>query len=767
MTRKHWSSYPEDSSPATADATYYAAGRLPERLTSFAAIFATALAGLCIAYNVYAARVARTQPVPPLLRVAWDVLVYLIPASLLYAIDHWLHPPFLPIPMLLEPRARTHSAKSDLLAKILGLDVYGPGVAGRAGTSFAGSGRSAASRIAAGVGSGLARKFNGDVPPGLGNWDNSCYQNSILQGLASLRPLPAYLNGPYGDGGSTAGGHANSAAAETLRNLIADLNDENNYGKTLWTPSLLKSMSTYTQQDAQEYLTKLLDDIDREIAKAVKAGLKVQGLEADHLRDDAGSQHSDDSGYQSLSSSSKLGLEVKVPKNPLEGLIAQRVACMSCHQSDGLSMIPFNCLTLNLDTGMSEFNVYERLDAYTKVEKIEGVFCGKCTLLKLQRLLEIVGERERKEGRRDDKIAARLELVRTALEEDDFDEKTITGTCNVPQRSRVSSTKTKQALIARPPPSLILHINRSVFDERTGRLFKNSSLVRFPLILDLGPWCLGSAGEEATTTSKAADGPDGPPAGSVDEEQWLLDPTMSMVAGLHRPSKISGPLYELRAVVTHIGRHENGHYVCYRKQQRRRKTPETRDEKTSEVPSRGANGEQSATGDTEPSASGTEPQQDPLDGEEKEGRDYDWWRLSDETVYKVDEETVLAQGGVFMLFYDCIDSSIIPAVPEEESFEDAVADLRSNTSAETAPSTQAVTPTMGASQPTSTLHVPSLVLTGSVESDVHQKSQETTALPDDFIDSMHRTVSSGAEGNDVLMLAGSIPLPDDGDWDLE
>jgi len=30
-------------------------------------------------------------------------------------------------------------------------------------------------------------------PAGLGNWDNSCYQNSMIQGLASLLSLPEYL----------------------------------------------------------------------------------------------------------------------------------------------------------------------------------------------------------------------------------------------------------------------------------------------------------------------------------------------------------------------------------------------------------------------------------------------------------------------------------------------------------------------------------------------------------------------------------------------
>jgi ubiquitin carboxyl-terminal hydrolase 1 len=61
-------------------------------------------------------------------------------------------------------------------------------------------------------------------------------------------------------------------------------------------------------------------------------------------------------------------------------------------------------------------------------------------------------------------------------------------------------------------------------------------------------------------------------------------------------------------VVTHYGRHENGHYICYKKHP------------------------------------GFESQKE------------QWWRLSDDDVTKVTEEAVLSQGGAFMLFYDCVES---------------------------------------------------------------------------------------------------------------
>jgi len=273
-------------------------------------------------------------------------------------------------------------------------------------------------------------------------------------------------------------------------------------------------------------------------------------------------------------------------------------------------MIPFNCLTVPLGRAW-EYDVSECLDEYTKLEQIEGVECGKCTLLKNQNLLSKIAERVK--GEPEDNLVRkttmeRLEAVNAALEDDDYEEKSLQR-CKIPPKNRVSSTKSRQAVIARPPKSLVVHFNRSLFDELTGELRKNTAQVRFPKVLDLGSWCLGSAG------------------GKTDEaEKWLLDPDIPMISGTFGPSRLRGPLYELRAVVTHYGRHENGHYICYKKHP----------------------------------------------GKVLEDRDSgDWWRLSDDDVIKVSEENVLGQGGVFMLFFDCVEpATAIPPCPAEPSLSD-------------------------------------------------------------------------------------------------
>lgn len=520
----------------------------------------------------------------PLPELAWNWVVYIIPSRLLDLFDNDIKS-FAMADSSFGNTPRNHAAKSESMRRILGLD-RSTGIMG----SVAQAGRRRLSSLP-----GMRMGVHGEDgrPPGLGNWDNSCYQNSVLQGLASLDSLSAYLSVPVAINDTIK--QPNTKMAESLRKLIAELKDPLNNGKRIWTPATLKSMSSWQQQDAQEYFSKVLDEIDKEITKATNAERISQGLESKEiLRAISGE------GGETGKGKPLLGASIR---NPLEGLLAQRVGCTRCGHSEGLSMIPFNCLTVPLGKAWY-YDISECLDEYTKLETIEGVECGRCTLLKTQRLLSIILERI-KDSPEDSQVRVstkrRLQTIAETLEDDDYDDKTLTQKCNLPPKNRMNTKKTRQAVIARPPKSLAIHVNRSLYDERTGELKKNYAEVRFPMTLDLGPWCLGSTGKTKDLGS----------------EEWLLGPEQSMISGSQNPSRLRGPIYELRAVVTHYGRHENGHYICYRKH------PVVRN-----IDEKGLVEEQ-------------------------------WWRLSDDDVLKVSEDNVLGQGGIFMLFYDIVE----PASP--------------------------------------------------------------------------------------------------------
>ncbi|KAK6702402.1 hypothetical protein SNK04_012303 [Fusarium graminearum] len=607
-----------------------------DRITQPSVLISCFIVVITLSYNLYASTTTLQESIRLLGTSLWDGLVFVVPERLLDAIDTPdTSTTTTSLPMLRAERSR-HDVKSDKMRRVLGLDRSG---------GVMSSVLQVRSRALSLTGSVLGLKGEPFCPPGLGNMDNSCYQNSILQGLSSLKPLPEYLSA-YLEASDDSG---DQDVAQTLRTLIADLNDGTNYGRTLWTPGVLKSMSTWTQQDAQEYYSKILDDIDKSVAKAVKSAQPQHpGLAVKMDKDDTtASEHSDDSGYQSMINYSENNL----PHNPLEGMLAQRVACVQCGHSDGLSMIPFTCLTLSLGLNKNQHDLYERLDAYSKVEAIENVECTKCTLVRTQQQLSAMSKKMQENGSPNEKVLEhlnqRLEAVELALEEDDFDDKTLTEKCKISAQNKVSSTKTKQIVISRPPKSLAIHMQRSVFDPSTFNMMKNSAPVDFPMTLDLAPWCLGSTGSNPLDEKSRL------------EEEWVTDPRKSMVAGDQGSSKLAGPIYELRAVVTHYGRHENGHYICYRKYPRRSPPAKVAED---DVPDNKA-GAQSETS---------------TDEKERDEPEMDWWRLSDHNVSQVSEDVVLSLSpGVFMLFYDCVDPSMVMNDEDDVNMQDAneVADV--------------------------------------------------------------------------------------------
>lgn len=440
---------------------------------------------------------------------------------------------------------------------------------------------------------GALSKGPGGLPPGLGNWDNSCYQNSIIQGMASLPSLRAYLANT-----TTEYSHLNVESTNgALFDMVKKLNDPRNHGQNFWVRGKLKSMSTFQQQDAQEYYSKILDALEKEVQQEVKKrtpsdswadAAKVLG----NSEKNTGEARSGNNTSRSAVDDGIISDPPKAISNPLDGLLAQRVGCIRCGYVEGLQLIPFNCVTVSIGRNGS-YDIRECLDDYTNLERIEGVECAKCTLLKNKTALVPLADRA-------PAYAERLQAVEAALENDDFDDKTLVKNFKILKKNWTQSTKTRQAVIARAPKALVLHVNRSIFDEMTGAMYKNPANVSYPRVLDLGNWCLGSD-----------------LAGGV----WPRDPTKSMLGDLNAEPVTDSPYqYRLRAAVTHYGGHSNGHYVCYR--------PHA---KPSSL------------------AAGTASDEDESTREQ-------WWRFSDDSVYAIPEEQA-HQGNIFMLFYERIEGN--------------------------------------------------------------------------------------------------------------
>ncbi|KAI9683891.1 MAG: hypothetical protein M1829_004226 [Trizodia sp. TS-e1964] len=560
----------------------------------------------------------------------WNCFVYITPLPIISILEHYSSSPLSTQahnidPM--QPLLRTHEQKSDVLRGFFGLS--------RRSWAFHGV------RRMPGIAT-ILKDDRSNHPPGLGNWDNSCYQNSIIQGLASLRSLSNFLK-TAAIVFKSSPGFSSTSTVQALLEITNNLNDRSNNGLRFWTPPKLKSMSSWQQQDAQEYFSKVLDAVDKDVANAWNKASGDDGLCVPPLPEIFPTRmlDSEDTRPESFSINTrrpKLPLalsraslsdelsQLQQPqwiKNPLEGFLAQRVGCLRCGYSEGLSLIPFNCITVPIG-GDWYYDIRELLDEFSKLELIEGVECGKCTLLRsqaqLRRLLEpaetiVQSVQPQVSDSLRVVLEARLEIIDTALAEDDYEESTLVNKCKIPPKNRVKTTKSRQAVIIRPPESLVIHVNRSVFDERTGELKKNYAKVKFENILNLGPWCMGNE-----------------PSASGAEEfmEWNLDPTESMIAGSDGIATHQAPCYELRAVVTHYGRHENGHYICYRKHS----YTESHHPVSLAADSKSV--------DCKPKSA--------VDTAER------WWRISDDDVMPMKEDMVMAQGGVFMLFYDRVNA---------------------------------------------------------------------------------------------------------------
>lgn len=554
-------------------------------------------------------------PVLPISELAWNIFVYLTPSTAISALDMRTNStkPGEPSGDYQISSSRHHAMKSEAVRRIFGLNPEGILGKVKQARSLPRVGR---------LLPGKKKNLEDEGPPGLGNWDNSCYQNSVIQGLASLPSLSHYL-------AHSASIQGPSSTSKALRTIIATLNNPSNVGQMFWTPVELKTMNSWQQQDAQEYFSKMLDEVGKEILAGQKEKKNLGGLACLSAQQKAttaayrsvkveNAQLSNIDIPRSLRGINQLPAEIgsSLARNPLEGLLAQRVGCLKCGYVEGLSLIPFNCLTVPLGNEWI-YDIRSCLDDYTALEPINGVECVKCTLLRNKIQLEGLYSQTQDptQGHHNPlltqalqaSITKRLSVVEKALDDNDFSDNAILKKCQIPVRNRVSVTKSRQAVIARVPKSLVIHVNRSVFDEVTGIQCKNFADVKFPQELDLAPWCLGN---QAPRENEAED-----------VEQWSVDPSKSMHSleaedmaslAIDDSSPSSQQLYNLRAVITHYGRHENGHYICYRKH--------------------GLGGK-------------------PLTDLARENSE-SWWCLSDEEVSSVSESTVLEQGGVFMLFYE-------------------------------------------------------------------------------------------------------------------
>ncbi|KAI0941258.1 hypothetical protein AcV7_002875 [Taiwanofungus camphoratus] len=455
--------------------------------------------------------------------------------------------------------------------------------------------------------------------PGLVNISGTyCFMNSTLQAMASLCFLQPHLEEIHTKAVAL---DVPTPVVDALRDLLHTLNTPTSSRHAQRPIQIIDALSNHSpgkhtslfasreHQDAQELFQLLTECIKSEAAAVEKEGHRDRGLGA----------------LAQMPGPASRG----IGKSVFDGLTANRRSCIECGYTEAVMHFAFDNWQLAVPR-VAACRLEDCLKDYTRLEILTDCICRKCSMLATYQRLAHEAEKltessqadrepsssKKRRAREARKVMAR---VQAALDEGRIEED-IKG---VKMEKVYSKASTKQAMVARPPRVLALHLNRSLHYGHYAA--KNTCRVVFSEILDLTPYT--TSGQLSTTPSVPISTPPPPIPRST-------TPT---------PATFATPrtFYRLAAVVCHYGEHSFGHYVCYRRKPR--------------PPSTGAR-------------RFTPPKMScPLGCEcercEKYGpvRDDDetprlgcgWLRISDDSVRECGIEAVLQEGsGAFMLYYE-------------------------------------------------------------------------------------------------------------------
>ncbi|KAF9266133.1 cysteine proteinase [Marasmius fiardii PR-910] len=518
----------------------------------------------------------------------------------------------------------------------------------------------------------LIREYGASYYPGLVNISGTyCFMNSTVQALSSLSYLQPHLDAIHKKAELL---DVPTPVVDALRDLC--LNTPHHKPSSIRPLDLISILSETSgrsnslfasreHQDAQELFQLLSECIKSEISAIDKESVKDRGL----------------GGLSQATEVKEFG------KSVFDGLTANRRSCVVCGYTEAVMHFPLDNWQLAVPQMTSACLLEDCFSDYTRLEVLRDCICRKCSMSATHKRLlgdietlskvENPSSSKKKRLKEAKKMEAKVKaaIMQGRIEEDLPD---------LRLEKIVSGMSTKQAMIARPPAVLALHINRSM--HFTHYAAKNNVRILFPEVLDLTPFTtsgdLSIIPTSSMSPSPAPQRASLPPSTSGSSRSGTRAPTSEA-----RKDPLSRTIYRLSAVVCHYGAHSFGHYVCFRRKPKnapdseRWKPPRLVIEQLSPVKKEPADVEPDLNGD--PNGDLSETEENPEGFEDYVWEDFDpatapgtgkgWLRISDDSVAECGIETVLQEGsGAFMLYYE---RAVISSSPSPSLATSAIANM--------------------------------------------------------------------------------------------
>ncbi|OUM60763.1 hypothetical protein PIROE2DRAFT_13400 [Piromyces sp. E2] len=432
---------------------------------------------------------------------------------------------------------------------------------------------------------------------------NTCFMNSILQSLSSLPSFLIYLQYEQYIKSLLTEKEDDNSISKSLVDVTAKLNNTkggirsfrpSNFHNSL-TRGASRRLTYYDQQDANELYSLLSSELTSEEEGLLNNKKTTSLFDASFLKsvmnktNDISFENKGNVVYNgNLINNNKK--QLKNRNSPFTGLIASKITCSICNHTQTCTVESLLKSYIAPEIITDKVCEYCSLIATIKgtedeMEKIKEKINVRKELLELKKERSKLHKEEKEKEKEKSEQAPEENDKKPSKSKKSHKKKSKSNTSSIKEIEEslkeeqerlenlqksfidfkknvgeipldkieypkeihpvrmVSSSTTKQVLIAKPPKILALHFQRSIHISYSYNM-RNNSPIKYPEYLNIRPWC--------TNTNK-------------DNNEYFSTSTNLMSPN---DPKYYDSFYRIQSAVYHFGSHDYGHFIAYRRVRR-------------------------------------------------------------------------------------------------------------------------------------------------------------------------------------------------------